>query len=158
MSFDKLTVQFTPEEVKKVQKALEEVEKILEPRTINLTPQEKKKMTGPGKKSQIWRNPILIYLDHFPELTPSFMNVEEYRSDIKALEVLTGINAKLIMIKEMVNDTSAQLRSDIYQQADCYRENVLNAAKRNVPGSTSVAREIKKLFSTKGKKGRKKKV
>src|SRR6056297_2808759 len=151
MSFDKLTVQFTREEVQNIQEALEEIDKILEPKMINLTPQEKRKMTGPGKKSQIWRNPILIYLEHFPELTPSFMDVQAYRDDIEALDILTGINAKIIMIKEMINDTSAQLRSDIYQQADCYRENVLNAAKMNVPGSTGVAKEIKKLFSTRGK-------
>lgn len=159
MPFDKYSLEFTPEEIKKIEDSLSVLDKTLSPKMLNLTPKEIDIKKGPGKKTQLWRDKILMYLEHRPEMTPRHMDVEEYRKDAAAVKALTAFGKKLRSILEGVEDTAAVLREDLHKKGKDYYEHVKLAAEGEVPGSTTVLKDLEPLFDPRrmGRKNRRQK-
>lgn len=159
MPFDKHSLEFTPEEIKKIEESLTVLEKTLSPKMLNLTPKESDIKKGPGKKTQLWRDKILMYLEQKPEMTPRHMNVEEYRKDAAAVKALTAFGKQMRSILEGIEDTAAVLREDLHKKAKEYYKHAKLAAEGEVSGSTTVLQDLEPLFDPRrmGRKNRRQK-
>lgn len=152
MSLDFVSFHISDEEANQGHSSLDVFDEIFAKKFVNLTPRDRKKFGRQARRYQPWRQPILQYMEQVPELTPYYLDEEEFRNDIKNLEHLTAYRGKLLSLLEGVEDTAVLLRKDIHQKAKSYYDHVKVAARNDVPGSTTILQHLEKLFSIKKKR------
>ena len=149
-----ISLEFSDDELKEIDMAFKMLEKNLNHKMVNLTPQEKKKYGRPGPKFMPWIKKIVMYMKQNPELTPTYMNKEEFLKDVRIIEIMTGIKARLALLNEAVDDTNILVRKDLHQAGISYYRHLKLVAKSDIPGSTSPLQDLEAIF--KSRKGRKK--
>ena len=157
MPFDKYTLELSTEEIERIKQSLDTIEKTILHKMINLTSDEKRKLNGPGKKTQYWRNDILMYMEEKPELTPYYVDAEKYKKDVKAIELLKELEGRLKILLEGVEDTSAVIRDDLHTTGRHYFDHVKAASLSTAEGTTTIYRELAPLFNPRKMKSSRKK-
>lgn len=81
-----------------------------------------------------------------PELVPSYVNVPEMGKDSALWEVLAELASCAREICEGILDTQQAVGNDLFLAYLSFYQNVGQAAKRNVPGSTAIYDSLKPYF------------
>jgi hypothetical protein len=147
-----ISINFTEEEKKEIDKAVATLDKILSKKMINLTPKEKQKYSRPRESFYNWIQKVLMYIDQAPEMTPPYLDVEELKKDLNNYDLLHGYFLRLLSIQEGLEDTSLLIWKEIYDAGITYFRNVELASQSNVPGSTTVFDDLKGIFKKQGKR------
>ena len=80
---------------------------------IGLSPDERRELTKMGDKSEAFCRQAVITLGKHPDVLPRNFDVDEYRADLAALDVLRPILARLQRLYERMVDTEMALGSDL---------------------------------------------
>lgn len=153
MPFDIHSLNLPPEKVDIINQALEILNSTLMPLMVNITPEEKqKKYNTPYRDEVPWIEKIQMYMKDLPELTPHYIDTEEFKKDFQNYLLLQEFAKAIVMLKEGVDDTSMVLWTDIFNVARTYFEVIKLASKNDVPGSTSIYNDLKVIFEDRGRK------
>ncbi len=146
---NRISVKITDEDKTTITNAIKIIENTLKPHLIALTPDERQFLPKAGDKTVAFLNKTKEFMEKNPDLTPSFIDTDEYLIDLKATEELNGFYTVLNQIVSMLNDSMMLSASEAYVTALSYYGNAKNAAKMNIPGAKEVYEELSKRFKGK---------
>jgi len=140
-----------PAEVKQsVLQKLTEVDGLLKPFLVALSPEERKVLPKMGDGSSPFVGKALGYCKTDPQFMPSYVNIPEMEIDYNAVVDLTDFAHISLKLSSGLNDTITLSGSEAYVAALSYYNSVKNAAKMNVPGAKPIYEDLKKRFENKG--------
>ena len=116
-----ISLELSAEQLKEVHGALAVLEKNLDG-LISLSVAERHELAKMGPKSEMFSRKTHELLLSSPEVLPRVFDLEELTADIKALDQLRPLFARLAVLMRKAEDTEMALGSDIYRAAlDGYR-------------------------------------
>ncbi len=146
---NRISLKITSEDKTKIENAIDVIEKTLKPYLIALKPDERHGLPKAADKTVAFLNKTKEFMESNPDLTPSFIDKDEYIIDLNATEELNGYYAVLNQIVSMLNDTMMLSASEAYVAALSYYGNAKNAAKLKIPGAKEVYDDLSKRFKGK---------
>jgi hypothetical protein len=147
MALDNLiSVVFTDEEVARMDSALSELENVLKGKAVNLTPKQRQTYGRVAYEMEVWIDKVNDHIQQDPQLVPSYIDLEEHKSDIATHRVLNPRIARLTGILQSLEDTNRLLGSDLYNNSLAYYRSLREAAKVNAVGASSRYSDLKQQF------------
>ena len=116
MSQNVVSLALSAEQVEAVNKALDVLEKNLSG-LISLSVDERSELRKMGPKSEMFARKAHDVLSLSPEILPGTFSLREFSADIKALDQLRPVFARLAVLARRSEDTEMALGSDIYSAA-----------------------------------------
>ncbi|MBK8807016.1 MAG: hypothetical protein IPO21_10355 [Bacteroidales bacterium] len=84
-----------------------------------------------------------------PSIVPPYTDFEELKKDVELYKNLKQIEFEISALAEMISDTRTAAGSDAYVASLSIYNSAKGAVKMGVPGSESIARELKRHFEMK---------
>ena len=151
-----ISVDFSDQELNKIENALNEVLQVLSGKVINLTPEERTQYGSIGDKNKIFVDKCKAYMEQDPTTVPNTLDKHEFDKDYKARQQMEEPLKKLSRITEMLMDTKILLDFDNYNGSLSYYRYVKFLATQNTPGITSIYEDLRQHFekAAKGSKAK----
>lgn len=141
-----VSIQIPKEDLQKVMQYLKEIEVILKPYLVALTPEDRKTIPKMSDKTLPFVEKIMEYATINPEFAPMYMNVPEMKIDLDAVADLSPILKMADQLCDNLNDTTMLSGSEAYIASLAYYNNVKQAAKMNVPNAKAIYDDLSKRF------------
>lgn len=125
---------------------LKEINGLLKPYLVALTPDERKQIPKMSDKTQPFVEKVLDYAKSSPEFAPAYLSVDGLGIDLKTFHDLTSIMQVLQPLCENLGDTEMTSGSGAYTAALTYYNSVKQAAKMNVPSAKAIHEDLRKRF------------
>ena len=116
------------------------------PMRKTLTTEKRVEMLKMGNKTQAFVNKSLDYSEQFTDIVPSFLNTDEFKTDVEALNTLRFIYIQLLEIAEAVNDSMMLAGSEAYQAALVFYTSIKAAAKSGVANAETIYNDLSARF------------
>lgn len=143
---NKISLVISPEEVKEVNDAISVLVRVLQPKLIQLKPEDRKALLKVGNKAVSFIVKTIGYADKYPELLPAYFNLEEAKIDQAAFATLLEFFEPLEKLIELLRDTMSLTGSEAYSQTLTIYETVKTAYKNRYPGAELIYNELKTWF------------
>ena len=150
-----ISVDFSDQELNKIENALNEVLQVLSGKVVNLTPEERTQYGSIGDKNKIFVDKCKAYMEQDPTTVPNTLDKHEFDKDYKARQQMEEPLKKLSRITEMLMDTKILLDFDNYNGSLSYYRYVKFLATQNTPGITSIYADLSQHFQSMGKRAKK---
>ena len=128
------------------QQKINEAIGLLVPYIITLTPEERRDRLKMGDKTLAFCEKALDYALSNPALVPSYLELNEFKTDMTDATGLRTLDMTLQQLESGVSDTVMVSGSEAYSQALIFYNSVKQAAKQNVPGAKVVFEELQKRY------------
>ena len=151
-----ISVDFSDQELNKIENALNEVLQVLSGKVINLTPEERKQYGSIADKNKVFVDKCKAYMEQDPATVPNTLNKHEFDKDYKARQQMEEPLRMVLRIAEMLSDTKILLDFDNYNGSISYYRYVKFLATQNTPGITSIYEDLRQHFerAAKGSKAK----
>ncbi len=151
MSKDNLiSLNFSEEELYRIEEALAVIESVLKDKVVNLTPEERQLYGKLGNRTENWVKKVKMYMEQKPELIPFYVNKVNFDKDYAAREVIVPILRRIDSIYESLDDTAKLISSDVYNAALAYYRNIKLISQENVPGTSNIYKDLSHQFPGRG--------
>ena len=150
-----ISVDFSDQELNKIENALNEVLQVLSGKVINLTPEERKQYGSIADKNKIFVDKCKAYMEQNIDTLPKTIDKHEFDKDYKARQQIEEPLRKLLQLAEMLSDTKILLDFDNYNGSLSYYRYVKFLATQNMPGITSIYADLSQHFQSMGKRAKK---
>lgn len=141
-----ISVEFTQEELEKIDGLLTELETAIGSKFFNLTPEQRQEYSRLGAKTEDWVVRAHGYIAQYPDLVLRHIDKEEFNKDFAARQALLPRLRRLQVITERVDDTALLLGSDIYTTALSYYKGIRAQASTNAPNAQTIYNDLKQQF------------
>ncbi len=81
---------------------------------------------------------VLVYVETNAQFAPSYLNVEELKTDLPFVTDLTPIFRPIEQLGETLNGTMTQAGSEAYIASLAYYNSLKQAAKMNIPDAKTI--------------------
>ena len=142
-----ISIEISPDDLAKVSEAIKTIEGILLPQLKNLSRDERVQLAKMGDKTVAFVQKTLDYSETYPQFLPPFMDANEFRKDLAAVNTLNQINRPLTNLSQMLNDSILMAGSDAYIAALSYYNTVKQAAKMNISNAKTIFEDLRQRFS-----------
>ncbi|WP_068473227.1 hypothetical protein [Saccharicrinis aurantiacus] len=146
-------MQLSAEEATQINDALGVLNTILLPKLVDLSPEQKLMMPKMGDKTLAFVSKCIVHMEENPELTPQYLNVDEARLDLNAVNDLRKVMTPINQISAMINDSMIIAGSEAYTAALAFYTYIKGAVKAGVPGTEVIYNDLKVRFP--GRKSKK---
>jgi len=146
---NRISVKIIAEDKTKIDNAIKVIENTLKPYLTALTSDERQSLPKAADKTVAFLNKTKEFMESNPDLTPSFIDKQEYIIDLNSTEELHEYYTVLNQVTSMLNDSMMLSASEAYVAALSYYGNAKNAAKMNISGAKEVYEELSKRFKGK---------
>ncbi|CAI9429918.1 Type I site-specific deoxyribonuclease [Candidatus Ornithobacterium hominis] len=148
MALDNLiSLEFSEEELQKINTAIQELHNIIKTKAVNLSPEERRQYGSIADRNKIFVDKCKAFMEQDPSLLPRTIDKEEFDKDYTARGQVEEPLRKLARITEMFSDTKILLDFDNYNAAIAYYKYMKYLASENEPGSDTIYRSLKQHFS-----------
>ncbi len=145
MSKQNISAELTGEEYGQISQGIRDLDSQLT-FAVNLTPEERKNYATMGDKSIAFVEKAVQYADERPDLVPSYLDIPEFKRDLKLARQLKELLIMLDPVVEKISDSYLAAGADAYESARKLYNHVKAASESGAPGSDSIAAELKKRF------------
>lgn len=149
---DLISVEFSTEDLKKIDDALKTISEVLKGKTRNLTPEERKQFGRIAEQNKLFVEKSKSLMEQFPQYIPVFMDKAEFDKDFAARKAIENRLQLLDSLTEQLSDTKILLDNDNYTAALTFYRNIHYLSKEDVPGTTSIAKDLGQFFPRSRKK------
>ena len=118
----------------------------LMPFLISLTDEERKRLSKLGDKTSGFDLKCRDYMEQNPALVPGFVNMQDFGNFCTLLAQMNEIGRDFVPVSQAFDDTVIQVGHQIYSAELAFYQNVVQAAKRNVPGAQAIYDDLKVRF------------
>lgn len=125
---------------------LNDLETLLTPYLIALTPDERRKIPKAGDKTTPFVEKALEYAAQKPALKPGFIDLTEWEKDNKARIQVSKLLRICEQLASNMDDTAMTCGSDAYTSALGFYNNIKQASKMNVPDAKSIQEDLSRRF------------
>ena len=139
---DKHVIPIPPQILAQVQSYIDSALAALAPYLLPLTPEERHDLPKMGDKTLSFVEKAQDYAHHYPQLCPSYLDVEEFDTDMSDTTRLRTVH---ISAKQLSDDTAMVAGSEAYQ-ASLVFYNAVKAAAQEIPGVKEIYNDLKNRF------------
>jgi len=117
MSQNLLSLELSAEDLTAINGALTDIESRLAGRLVALDNDARRQITKMGNKSEAFVRQTLMVLEQNPDIVPAALHLEEAQADLRAVDALRPVHARLQRLAERVSDSEMALGSDAMSTA-----------------------------------------
>lgn len=141
---NRISLHITAEDIETMKAATKTIHDTLMPYLVTLTKDERETMLKTGDKSLAFINRCYWHIEQNPNLSPEYINVEEMKVDIQAVETLWKIMNPITQIISALDDSIMLSGSEAYLPALAFYNYIKGATRMNVPGAKDIYEDLKK--------------
>ena len=145
MSKEKISFELTGEAYGQISQGIRDLDSLLT-FAVNLTPEERRNYSTMGDKSLAFVEKAVQYVDERPDLVPPYLDIPEFKKDLKLARQLKDLLIILDPVVEKISDSYLAAGADAFGAARKLYNYVKAASESGAPGSDSIAAELKKRF------------
>jgi hypothetical protein len=148
MALDNLiSINFTSDELDRLDAAFSEIENILTGKVINLTPKQRQLYGRVAYEMEVWVDKVNSYMRQSPQLVPPYINMAEHTADLEAHRALNPRIERLAVVLQSLKDTNLLLGTDIYNNSVVFHRSLREASKANAVGASTIYADLKQQFN-----------
>ena len=141
-----ISINISEQDLTDINNAINVLKLKLLPILKSLKPEERHELAKMGDKSVAFVNKSHEYAITNPELVPLFLDMEEFKKDVKALEQLSSFHSSLQQLVDMLSDSILMAGSDAFKAALMFYESVKTALKSNVSKAKTIYEDLSPRF------------
>jgi hypothetical protein len=149
---NRISIEIPEADLAAAKAALQQVQSILAPYVIALTPDQRKTIPKMSDGTEPFVEKVMDYADSNAQFLPPFVSKEEMQKDWLAVSGLTPLLRMVEQIKDTLGDTAMMAGSEAYIGALSYYNSVKQAAKVNAPDAKAIFEDLRKRFEKQGRK------
>ena len=147
-----VSLSISESELAEIRKAIEILQKVLSPHLLELTASERESIPKMGDKTVAFVTKATEHAEANTKLVPAFVDVEELRKDLGAIEILRPLFNSLNQLSKGLDDTMTVAGSEAYISALAFYQSVKVGAKLNVAGAQEIYNDLQVRFPGRSKK------
>lgn len=140
------SLEFTKDELEKLDQGIALIEEVLLGKTTNLTPEQRQQYGSIAEQNKLFVNMAKNYMEQYIMFVPVFLDKAEFDRDFAARQQLESRFQRINSIAEQLSDTKILLDFDNYHNAITFYRNVKYLAGENMPGTTVIYEDMKQFF------------
>ncbi|NVK53087.1 MAG: hypothetical protein HWD85_09145 [Flavobacteriaceae bacterium] len=148
---NKISIEIPAADLQAAKAALDQVQQILAPYVIALTPDQRKTIPKMSDGTEPFVGKVIEYADSNPQFLPPFVDKGEFDKDWEAISGLLPLLRLCTQIQDTLSDTTMLAGSEAYISALSYYNSVKQAAKVNVPDAKAIYEDLRKRFERRSK-------
>lgn len=141
-----ISVKLPSKDLAAAKQKLKELKALLSPHLISLTPNERQILPKMRDKTAPFVEKAMNYAEVRPNFTPPYLDVEELKVDVKAVNDLNQVYREVEQLCSSLDDTIMLSGSEAYTAALTYYHSVKQAAKINVPDAKAIYEDLRQRF------------
>jgi hypothetical protein len=141
-----ISLDFSEEEFSQIENALNTLEQILAPKTVNLTPEEKQAYGRVGDRMANWIEKVAGYITQRPETIPYYLKTDEFQKDHELRKKLIPLLKRMSSLREGLDDTAILLGTDVYNYAMAYYRHMKLVSREDASGTTEIYSDLAAQF------------
>ncbi|SMD43048.1 hypothetical protein SAMN00777080_1624 [Aquiflexum balticum DSM 16537] len=150
---NRISIEIPQADLAAAKAALQQVQGILAPYVIALTPEQRKTIPKMSDGTEPFVEKVMDYAVNNVEFLPPFVSQEEMQKDWSAVMGLMPLLRMVDQIKDTLSDTAMMAGSEAYLGALSYYNSVKQGAKVNAPDAKAIYEDLKKRFERRSRKG-----
>ena len=147
-----VSLNISEKDLQEIKNAIQVLQSKLNPHLVGLTTDERKELPKMGDKSVVFVTKSAEYAHQNLPLVPQYVNLEELRKDIAAIEVLRQLQTPLEQLIARIDDTAMIAGSEAYKATLAFYNAIKGAAKAGVPNAQLIYDDLSQRFPGRGKK------
>jgi hypothetical protein len=151
---NRISIEIPPADLQAVKAALQQVQSLLAPYVVALTPEQRKTIPKMSDGTEPFVEKVMDYAGNNPQFMPPFVNLSELQKDWEATKGLLPLLRMVEQIKDTLSDTGMLAGSESYVGALSYYNSVKQGAKVNAPDAKAIYEDLRKRFEGQGKKAK----
>jgi hypothetical protein len=149
---NRISVKIPDVDLKAIKAAIQVLQDKLMPHLVTLSVDERHTLLKMGDKNIAFVSKCKEYIEQNPTLAPQYINVEEMKIDLAAVETLRSLLNPVSQISSALDDSIMLSGSEAMVPALSFYHNIKGAARVNVAGAKNILEELKKQFAKKSRK------
>ncbi len=147
MALDNLiSVQFTQEELTKIDDAIAQINSVLVGKAVNLSPEERTQYGSIADRNKVLVDKCKAYMEQAPETLPRTIDKAEFDADYQARQQIEKPLRDINRVVEKLTDTKTLLDHDNLQASLTYYRYVKYLANENEAGTTTIYNDLKQHY------------
>lgn len=147
-----VSLNISEKDLQEIKNAIQVLQNKLNPHLVGLTTEERKELPKMGDKSVVFVTKSAEYANQNAALVPQYVNMEELRKDIAAIEVLRQLQTPIEQLISRIDDTAMIAGSEAYRATLAFYNAIKGAAKAGVPNAQLIYDDLSQRFPGRGKK------
>lgn len=152
MQENQISLNFEKDELERIQTATKTLRDILLPKLIKLNPEQRKDLAKMGDKTIAFVTKSYEHAKQNATLVPAYLNIEEMRIDIEAVEILRQIFNPLQEIAQDLEDSMMLSGSEAYISALIFYNAIKGSAKSKIGASEQIYNDLSQRFTGRPRK------
>ncbi|AFL85271.1 hypothetical protein Belba_2728 [Belliella baltica DSM 15883] len=149
---NRISIEIPEADLAAAKAALEQVQSILAPYVIALTPDQRRTLPKMSDGTEPFVAKVVEYANDDPQFLPPFVDKGEFDKDWRAISGLLPLYRLCNQIADNLSDTTMLAGSEAYVSALSYYNSVKQAAKVNVPDAKAIYEDLRKRFNGQGRR------
>ena len=141
-----VSIKISAEDKDKIRAAVAELNNVLKPLLITLTPDQRREVPKMGDGTAPFVEKTLDYAKSNPEFAPRYMDVAEMEIDLIAVEDLQAIYRPMLQLIQQLDDSIMLSGSEAYVASLAYYNTVKIGSRMNVPNAKAIYDDLRKRF------------
>ncbi|WP_062053829.1 hypothetical protein [Aquimarina longa] len=141
-----ISIAFTDEELTTLDQHLTGIKRVLEGKTVNLTPDQRQQYGRIANQNKLIVDKAKSYMEQNPTWIPHFLDKEEFDRDYITRKQVEDRIQLLRSLSQQLVDTKTLLDHDNYTNSITFYRMVRFLAGENEPGAKTVYEDMKVLF------------
>jgi len=143
---NQVAVEIPEADLVAVKDAIQILNEKLLPHLKNLSADDRRVIPKMGDKTFAFVSKAHAHMLGNPNLVPPYVEIEEIRTDLEAVQTLKQVYGPLRQITDLLDDTILLSGSEAYVAALAFYNYVKGAGKSGVPGTDLIYGDLKKRF------------
>ncbi|GIJ94830.1 hypothetical protein CAPN002_20480 [Capnocytophaga stomatis] len=143
-----ISVEFSSEELKKINDALATIEQVMKDKSVNLTPDERQQYGRIADRNKLLVDKCKVYMELNPQSLPPTLNKEEFDRDYQARTQIDPIMKRIAVLQTIFSDMKTLLDFDNFNASVSYYRYVKYLSMQNAPGMTAIYGDLKTHYQT----------
>ncbi|AEK22695.1 hypothetical protein [Capnocytophaga canimorsus] len=141
-----ISTEFSSEEMKKIDDALNEIIEVLEKKAVNITPEERRQYGNVADYNKMFIEKAKANMEQAPDTLPTTINKADFDRDYKLSAQMAEPLRKVNRILEMLTDTRTLADMDNYVVSLLYYKYIKFLAAQHIPSAVTILAELRKHF------------
>lgn len=149
---NKLSINFSEEDMTDINQSMSILREKLMPVLKNLTPDETRQLTKMGDKTYSFVIKAFEHCEKNPELVPQYVNLDEFRLDIRAYDQMRQYHGFLSQLNDLLYHSMLLAGSDAYANARAAYKSMKIGKNLDIPKAGTIVDDLSARFSGRKKK------
>lgn len=152
MQENQISINFSNEELKKINEAIKTLQDALLPKLVKLSPEQRHEIVKMGDKTLAFVTKSYEYASQNPTLVPAYLDVNEMKNDLDAVETLRQIFNPLQEIAQDLEDSMMLSGSEAFIASLVFYNAVKGASKSKIGASEQIYNDLSQRFARPSRK------